>query len=493
MSSDLKSFVKGITSSYAFTIAGLLISLWLVPFTLNYLSKPEYGVFIILMDMIGWLTVANLGITAAFNSKASQLLGQRDFQELSFVASTVFFSQLFSVFIVIIVGVFFVIYPEWLIPVTNSLENVQLVVAILILNFAISYISQPFSLLLIANKQIHLDNYLKFGLLVTKSLLTVLFLSQGFKLLSLAISSVISTFIFSLVSWYLVKISIPEIHFKFRYWQKNRFNFLLKNGIWFSLGGIAGLLIFRMDSYLIGKFINLTTVASFVITIKLYQIADTIHQQFFNTTRPYFAQTFGESNLSKLSKMYNIIYYLSFIVAFTFGITVMLINEWFISYWVGPSFYLGSTFNIFLCINFIIQTAVLPNRILLATTFYKIEIHNITRIFEGILKFSLCYFLVTRYGLNCIVIVSIICSLLLSNISLNILTSKFLKESFLSKLLPFIFLIGIPLIQFYMIDILKIPLFIALILCNIVFIVYYNFKKEELLIIKSIVLKKQFK
>lgn len=491
MSSDLKTFLKGITSGYAFTIFSLLVSLWLVPFTLGYLTKPEYGVFAILMDMIGWLSVANLGITATFNSKAAQLLGQKNYKELSVVSSTAFFSQLGSVIVILIVGFFFVMYPDFLVDATTDSENIQLVIAILVITFGVSYLAQPFSLLLVADKQLHIDNYIKFGMLVFKTVITVILLSNGFKLMSLAISSLVSTIIFSIIAWIRVKKSLPEIEFSIHYWYKDRFAFLLKNGVWFSLGGIAGLLIFRMDTYLIGKFINLTTVASFVITIKLYQIAETIHQQFFNTTRPYFAQTYGEGNFKKLRKMYSIIFYTSFITAFAIGISVLLLNEWFIGLWVGESFYLGNTLNLLLCINFIIQTAVLPNRILLATSLYKIELHNITRILEGIVKFVCCYFLIAMYGFNAIVIVSITCSLILSNLALNYLTSQLLQESFMVKLIPFIFVIGIPIISLNFDGILQLILLIGLLLFNTVFIIFSYFNKEDFTFIKNIIFRKK--
>lgn len=491
MPTDFKSFLKGITSSYAFTIVGLLISLWLVPFTLKYLTKPEYGIFAILTDMIGWLSVANLGITATFNTKAAQLIGQKDFNSLNIVSSTTFFSQLVSVILILIIGVFFIIYPELIIQNSNSTENVKLVIAILVLNFAIMYLAQPFSLLLIANKQLHTDNYIKFGMLFLKTIITVILLINGFKLMSIAISSIVATIIFSIIAWFRVKKTMPQLLFSIKNWDTKTFKFLLKNGIWFSLGAIAGILIFRMDSYLIGKFINLETVASFVITIKLYQIAETIHQQFFNTTRPYFAQTYGEKNFIKLTKMYSILFYLSFASAFIIGIAVLLLNEWFINFWVGKIFYLGNTLNLLLCLNFIIQTAVLPNRILLATSLYKIEIHNLARIIEGLIKFGFCYFLISNFGYNSILIISILCSLFFSNIALNYLTSKLLNEPFIIKLTPFLFLIAIPLIELNFEGILKIIVFVILILSCISFIWFKNFNKEDFYFIKQIIFKKK--
>jgi O-antigen/teichoic acid export membrane protein len=189
-----------------------------------------------------------------------------------------------------------------------------------------------------------------------------------------------------------------------------------------------------MDSFLIGQYISLTTVTSFVITIKLYQIADKFHQQFFNTTRPYFAQVYGKGDLGLLSRLHSLSFNLSFTAAFIMGVVVMLVNKWFIGIWVGPDFYLGDTINMLLCINFILQASVLPNRIVLATTFYKIEWHNITRVTEGTLKLVVSILLFKILGVNAVVVGSIIACLLFSSMSLNYLTSRLLNENFWNKI-----------------------------------------------------------
>jgi len=166
MSSDTRKFIKGVTSGYAYMIVSLLVSLWLVPFVLKYLSKPEYGIFAIAGDLLGWLAMANLGISAAFNSKGAQLMGTNDINELNIVASTTFFSQLLSAIIIIVAGIIVTLNPQLLFGADTNAENIQLVVAILVMGYTISFIFQPLNSLLIASKQIHIDNYLKFGLLI---------------------------------------------------------------------------------------------------------------------------------------------------------------------------------------------------------------------------------------------------------------------------------------------------------------------------------------
>jgi len=446
MSKDSKRFLKGVASGYAFMIASLLVSLFLVPFTLKYLTRPEYAIFAIAGDLLSWLGLAGLGVSAVFNSRGAQLMGSGDKEELNIVASTTFFTQLASVVIIILAGIVVTLKPELLFSKEASAEHLQVVVAILVTAFTISFIFQPLNSMLVANKQIHIDNYLKFGLLAINTCLTVFFLTQGLKLLSLALSNFIGTVIISIITWIRVKRTLGYIKIDPGLWRFDRFRFLLKNGIWFSIGGLAGIFIFRMDSFLIGQYISLTTVTSFVLTIKLYQIADKFHQQFFNTTRPYFAQVYGKGDMTLLSKLYNLSFNLSFTAAFIMGIAVMLVNKWFIGIWVGPDFYLGDTINMLLCINFILQAAVLPNRIILASTLYKMQLHSITRILEGIAKIGMAMLFMSKYGIPALVIAGIAASIMFSNCGLNLITSKLLNESFYKKILPFVALIPVPFI-----------------------------------------------
>lgn len=436
--SDSKKFLKGVTSGYAYIIASMILALWMVPFVLKFLTKPEYAIFAIAGDFLGWLSISSLGITAAFNSKGAQLIGIDNREELNILTSTTFFAQLATSIFILLGGIVIALKPEIIFGSKVDSENLGIVLALLVSGFFIQYITQPLNSILIADKQIHIDNYLKFGLLIIQTSLTIILLLNGFKLLSLAISSFISNIIISLISWYRVRLSFPEMRISLLFWRTDRMLFLLKNGLWFTLGGIAGILIFRTDSYLIGKYISLTLVASFVVNNRLYQIAEKLHAQFFNIARPYFAQIYGKSDLPKLSKLYNVVYYSSFLTSFVIGVGTFLISKWFIGWWVGDDFYLGDTINLLLCINFITQAVVLPNRIILATSLYKIKLHNVTRIVEGLAKFLLSVFFINTYGLHGIIIISILAALIFSNISLNYLSAKLLGEKFIIKLLPII-------------------------------------------------------
>lgn len=475
--SDKKKFIKGVTSGYAFMIVSMVVSLWMVPFVFKYLTKPEYGIFAIIADLLAWLGISNLGITSAFSSRSAQLIAKNDRDEINILTNTAFFIQLFTSIIIIIFGLIFILSPDIIFGDEIINERIDLVILMVFGGFLIQYISQPLNSILISDKQAHIDNYLRFGLLALQTIITVLLLEAGMKLLSLALSSLFSNLIISFITLIRVKKSFSYIKFSFKNWDRNHVRYLLKNGIWFSIGGIAGILIFRMDTFFIGKYISLTLVATFVINNRLYQIAEKFHSQLFNTSRPYFSQIFGEGDLSKLSKMYNIVYYTSFLVAFLGGLIIYLTSRWFITWWVGADFYLGETTNLFLFINFVLQSAVLPNRILLASTLHKLKFHSLTRILEGLAKFLLSLFLIQSFGVSALLFSSILACLIFSSLLLNYVTAEFLSEKFTSKLFPFLpVILLIPIFFKYNNGIVFLNLLIATLF--MFFIIYRSLKKS---------------
>lgn len=424
--SDRKKFLKGITSGYAYMAFSMIVALWMVPYVLKFLTKSEYGIFAIAGDLLGWLSVANLGVTSAFNSKSGHLLGRNNLYELNVLTNTTFFTQLASSILIAIIGAVVVNNPSIVFGNEDIYENINVVVMLMVIGFFIQYITQPLNSLLVADKQVHIDNYLRFGLLAIQTVLNIVLLNFGFKLMSLAISSLISNIIISVITWFRIKKSFPSIKFEFKYFRKDKLRNLLKHGVWFSIGGIAGILILRMDTFLIGKYVSLALVTSYAINIKLFQIAEKFFSQIFNTLRPYFSQTYGKNDMGTLGYYYDAANSVAIVLSILIGGIILFSSRYFITWWVGSDFYLGEEINLLLCINFILQSTVLPNRILLATSLFKVRQHNLVRIFEGVVKLTLSIIVVKNYGMSGVLVVSILTSLVFSNIFLNRLANMML-------------------------------------------------------------------
>lgn len=443
--SDSKSLLKAVSSSYAYLIANLLLSLWLLPYVLIFLTKAEYAVFAITADIVAWLALTSLGVGPSLNVRAGQLIGQKKYDNLNTVVNSAFWGQLVLSGSILIVAIYAFLFPTQIIGSTINDNNLGLVLFLLLIGGAIGFIGQPLNGILVANKQIHIDNYLKFGTLILRTGLTIIFLNLGYKLLSIALSNIIALVVSFGITYWRVKSTIPELTLKINYFSKAQFKDLLKTGIWITVGGIAGILISKTDNFIISKYFSLELVTSFFITYKLYTIAEMLHQQLFNLTRPYFVQIYGSGDTNKFSLLYKLLYQSSFLTSCLMGFSIFLINKWFISYWLGPDYFLGDTLNFWLCINFIVQSAVLPNRIILVSTLFKVKENGISRLIEGVIKLFLCIIFIPIIGINAVVISGVISSLLFSTFYFNYLAGQLIKQKNTNNILS-IFLLSISLL-----------------------------------------------
>ncbi|MBP9185563.1 MAG: hypothetical protein KBE91_01895 [Bacteroidia bacterium] len=433
--SDSKSFLKAISSSYAYMAANLLVSLWLLPYVLKFLSKSEYAVFAIIGDIIVWLALTSLGVGPSLNVRSGQLIAKKDYNELNTTVNSAFWGQLLLSSIMLLFAFYVALYPNSIIGSTLETENLGLVLFLLALGGMIGFIMQPLNGVLVANKQVHIDNYLKFGTLAIRTILTVLFLNMGMNLLALALSNIISLIVVAIITFYRIKISIPSIKINLANFKAPIFKTLINTGIWLTIGGVAGILIARIDNYVISRYFTLELVTGYVITSKLYTIADMMHQQLFNQSRPYFVQLAGKGDNSKFKGFYKILFNSSLLIAVFMGVSIMLINHLFITHWIGADFYLGEDINLLLCLNFILQSAVLPNRIILMSSFFKIKHNATSRLLEGIFKLILVIALIPFFSLKAILISNIIATVIFSNIYFNKLASELVRVPFKDNLL----------------------------------------------------------
>src|SRR6266702_3598346 len=100
----MTNYLKGLATGSTATVATIVVGLWLTPFTLKFLDREEYAIFALASDLLMWLGLLDLGITAGLNVQAAQLSGKPDAERLNRLASTAFFTQNLIVLAVLVVG-----------------------------------------------------------------------------------------------------------------------------------------------------------------------------------------------------------------------------------------------------------------------------------------------------------------------------------------------------------------------------------------------------
>jgi O-antigen/teichoic acid export membrane protein len=429
--SRTRNYLKGLTTGYAATLATIAVGLWLTPFTLRFLDREEYAIFALASDLLMWLGLLDIGITAGLNVKAAQLTGRPDAERLNRLASTAFFTQNVVVLVVLAVGGALAIGFPHFFPLRQDLHRTtSILMALLVLGSAIGFSTKTFSALLVANQQIHIDNLLRLALLVIRTVLTVVLLKRGWGLYSLAAASLAATVITSTLAVARTYRLLPGLQISWSLSSWEVIKSLGSLGIWFSLGGIAGIVITSLDRVVAAKLISVETVTTLSLTGRVYALFGGLLDQLTNTARPMLGQLLGQHKLPDALRIYRHLFKLSTGVAVIAALSLWAGNEPFVTRWVGAQNYGGAQLSLALALNLIVNSWVLPNRAVLSSAL-MVRPQTMSRIVEAVINLGFSVLLGRYLGVIGIVLGTAIAGLLTSTWYLPLLTARLFERSWL--------------------------------------------------------------
>ena len=423
------NYAKGLATGYAATLATILVGLWLTPFTLRFLDREEYGIFALASDLLMWLGLLDIGISAGLSVQAAQLSGKPDAERLNRLASTAFFTQNVIVLVVLVVGsVMAVGFPHFF-PVRPDLHRTtSTLMAMLVLGSAIGFSTRIFSALLFANQQIHIDNLLRLALVAIRTVLTVVLLKKGWGLYSLAFASLAATLITSALAVWRTYRLLPGLQIRWALASWDVLKSLGSLGIWFSLGGIAGIVITSLDRVVAAKLISVETVTTLSLTGRVYVLFGGLLDQITNTARPMLGQLLGQNTIAEAQRVYRHLFRLSTGLAVITAFSLWAGNEPFVTRWVGAQNFGGPMLSLALALNLIVNSWVLPNRAVLSAALV-IRPQTLSRIVEAVINLGLSVLLGHYIGLIGIILGTAIAGLLTSTWYLPLLTARLFGRS----------------------------------------------------------------
>ena len=425
--SRTRRYLLGLITGYASAFAGILVGLWLTPFVLRHLDREAYGIFALGSDIIGWLALLDIGISAGLNVHLAQRSGHPSAAEISLYASSTFFAQVVLVMLMLGIGLIIALgFSEFFdVPKEFQTKTTYLMV-LLVVGSALSLGVRTFSAILVAHQQIHVDNLIQLGLLAIRTTLIVILLKSGWGLLSLGLASLAAISIAASLSIYRsFRLSISPSLFS---WD------VLKQiggvGIWFSLGGLAGLVILNLDRMVAGKLVSLEAVTVLVLTGRLYSLAQSLLNQVSNTARPALGQLLGQGKRSEALLAYRQMFTLSNGLAIVVGLAILAGNREFVRAWVGIENYGGTSLDVALFLNLLVNIWILPNRAVLSSGLV-VKPQALSRIVEGFVNIALSILLTLRFGLLGVALSTSIAALVTSFWYLPRLTARLFEQPYI--------------------------------------------------------------
>ena len=437
---DNRLFVFGLLSGYTVFILTTLGSIFLIPYVLRYLTENEYGAYTLLLELFGWLIVTDLGVVSVFNSKGAHFNGRLNDKELTSWFNTVFFSQLISALIPFLaLMVFGLSWPIFLGAEVMKIEGIVALILLLSLSFLIDYVSRPLRSLLLVRKKIYQINIIELLFFFIRFILILICLYLDYGMVSFGVATITARLFAVTLAAVLTRRDLWRL--KPKYFDKGVLKYLFGNGLWITLGGLAGILILRTDSFLINRYLTLSLVGTFYLNKRLWDYAEKLHSKYLDTYRPFLSNIYGQESNLRFNETSINLQITSLLLSLIIGSGVYFLSEIFITIIADESYYLGGTMSALFFIQFLVQSNVLPLRIILATSLYKVRKHNLSRIFEGLMKVLFSIILLKSIGLKGLIIASIATSLLSSHIILRRYVGQLISLKTVFIFIPIIVLI----------------------------------------------------
>ena len=268
---------KNIITSLLIRGISILVSLILVPLTIHYVNPTQYGIWLTLGSVIGWLGFFDIGFGNGLRNKFSEALAKGKYKLARIYVSTTY--AILIIIICIVFTIFLCINPflNWskLLNAPSNIISELNVVALLVFSFfCIQFVLQLLTTIMTANQQPGKASIINFiGTLGSLLFIFILTKTTHGNLINLAIglsAAPVLVLIISTIWFYTHEYAkyAPSIKFvKFRFAKG-----LMTLGLKFFIIQIAFLVLYQTDNIVIAQLFGPKEVTPYNIAYKYFAV-----------------------------------------------------------------------------------------------------------------------------------------------------------------------------------------------------------------------------
>lgn len=401
MSSLTRKTLRNSLYNLAAFIWPLVLAFFATPYVVKHIGPENYGILALVTSFIGFLAFLDLGISPSLVKYTSEYFAKKDYLSLNRLFSS---ALLFYTLMGLLSGLLIVIFawfwaPSFIKVSAHNTETVRVIFLVAAVGFFINMILTAFSAIPGSIQRFDIASRLNLVAATVATGLTILAVSLGYGVITLAIVGIIISFGALVAYGFINKRLIPSLRYRLGF-HKDMVRKIFVFGGYAFISSLAGTVLFQLDKFILGAQLGATAVAFYVLpgnlAIKIHSLVATVT----NVVFPLSSELITTGDTERLHNLYlrssRII--LTLVVL---GVTPLLIlaNK-FLLFWVGPEFAANSTI--------VLQVLLLTYSILAMTAipFYiaygagKPKYAALFSLASGALNVLLIFLLVPRYGIN---------------------------------------------------------------------------------------------
>lgn len=350
---------KNITVSFISKTVSIIISFLIVPLTLSYVGKVEYGIWMTLSSIIHWFTYFNIGLGNGLRNKLAEALALEDMQRARvYISST--FALISGVALILLTGFLFASrYISWnKVLNTDTIPNAELlnVVIITFLFFSINFVFKLVTDILQAQQRYAVNDIINIiaqiaGLLAIYILVKTTDGSLFNLCLVYAGKAPIVTMIAGIL---LFSSSLKELKPSIKYIDFKKAIPLLNLGFKFFIGQILYLIVTRSSLFLVIQFFGPEEVTVFNLAVRYMTIGTMLYMMVLTPLLAAFTEAYTKGEFVWINRTINRMN-IVWLLASACIIILALGYRMFFKFWVGDQVLVPTSLIIALAISGILN------------------------------------------------------------------------------------------------------------------------------------------
>lgn len=398
MSSTARKLAKGSAFRTVNFFAQVLVAFFLMPFVVHSLGDRMYGFWTLIGTFIGYYGLLDLGLSSAVQRHVAGAIGAGNKEELNryFNTSLLLFTGLGLVALLITVILAVLSSFIW-----NSPDDADLfwkVILILGVNMAIELPLKTFGGVLVAELRFDILSTIELMSLVLRTTLVVLAISLGYRVLGLAVATLIAGIPGKVLFVYFTMKTQPSLRFKREYWQRGTAKTLFTYSSFSFIAQMGHYVRFHTDAFIITAFMTLSAVTHYRIASLMVQYFISLMSACMGVITPLFSQQDGANDLVAMKKSFFFATKISVCLSSFIAFGLIAWGKPFIERWMGPEYLDAYPVLVILSLGSLFAIGQSPSVALMFAT-SKHKLFALFNSIEGVFNILLSILLVKHYGL----------------------------------------------------------------------------------------------
>ena len=402
LSTVKRDYLAGVATHHLNRVAGLAAGFIITPFALGFLTRQDYGLYALVMSVVSWLSVCDFGFAAGLQTRLSRDRGRQGGGDSGVIRSGIIM-QGAAALVVLMTGILLAWGAPFLLGTAVEMEKTARgLLLILAGGFALETASRAFTAILVSREKLQVIHSIQLAGLTVRTATVLLLLTKGWGVFSLGAAYGAGAVVRLLL---LVAMSAryrPRIRLRTGDFSPRAALEVGRLGLWFSVGGAAGILILGMDRLLAAKLVSLEAVAVLYLTGRLYEAAESMLRPLTDTARPLLGRLLGSADRKNATRIFFELQPLNRAGTLLAAAGIWAANRSFVTAWVGAENYGGWGLDLALAAAFVARMWVLPDRAFLSAALV-VKPQALVRLGEGVLNFALSVLWGLAFGLMGIV------------------------------------------------------------------------------------------